>query len=89
MNNTNSLSANSILRVKFPPQIKLESPNCKINGAGVSFTMSVAGNRQVVDISLPNVVIAQYGLYSSYLIGVENVRNPDSFELSESFEVEL
>lgn len=44
--------------------------------------------RYVVDITLPNTAIAQYGLHS-YTITVDNVRNRESFELTDSFEMEL
>lgn len=88
INNTNALSSGATLRVIFPSQLNLNTPTCKINGVPTSFTQSVNNSRQVIDITLPNIAIAQYGLYS-YSIQVLNIVNPSSFELTDSFVFEL
>jgi len=64
INNTNALSSGATLRVVFPSQLNLNIPTCKINGVPTLFTQSVNNTRQVIDITLPNIAIAQYGLYS-------------------------
>lgn len=88
INNTNALSSGATLRVMFPSQLNLNIPTCKINGVTTSFTQSVNNSRQVIDLTLPNIAIAQYGLYS-YSIQVLNVVNPSSYELTDSFVFEL
>ncbi len=77
LNNTNALSASSLLRIIFPSQIGLESSVCKINGVTFSFVQSVIGGKNVLNITLNNSAIAQYGLYGN-VITLDNVRNPDS-----------
>ncbi len=89
VNNTNALGAGSILRIRFPTEIKLSGPVCKINGANAVLNKLTVNSRDVLEITLLNNVVAQYGLFNSQVITVDNVINRDSFEMSQSFELEI
>lgn len=84
INNTNALSSGASLRIVFPSQLNLNSSTCKVNGVTASFAQSSNSSHEVLDITLPSISIAQYGLFS-YAIQVSNVVNPSSFELGDSF----
>ncbi len=53
------------------------------------FEKETASGRDVVEITLLNTAVGQYGLFNGQVVSVENVRNGDSFEMSESFELEI
>ncbi len=89
VNNTNGLSGGAILRIRFPEEMKLEGAVCKINGVNGVFDKETVSGRDVVEIKLLNTAVGQYGLFNAQVVSVENVRNGDSFEMSESFELEI
>ena len=64
VNNTNALGAGSILRIRFPIEIKLSGPVCKINGANVVFNKLTVNSRDVLEVTLLNNAVAQYALFN-------------------------
>ncbi len=89
VNNTNGLSGGAILRIRFPGEMNLGGAVCKINGVNAVFDKETVNGRDVVEITLLNTAVGQYGLFNGQVVSVENVRNGDSFEMSESFELEI
>ena len=53
------------------------------------FEKETVSGRDVVEITLLNTAVGQYGLFNGQVVSVENVRNGDSFVMSESFELEI